>query len=152
MVGLVIEHALFGAATAFAFLTADFLDAGTLGIDETFLESFDLIEQETTGEKTVERLLAGVLAFDLETRRTVDQHHARRRLVDVLTAVTAGTDEGLINIRFAHAQCGHALRQLAFLFRADGKHAHTNSVPGARWKGNGGIESGKNIGSAGQDE
>jgi len=33
VVGFVIEHALFGAAAAFALLTADFLNAGTLGID-----------------------------------------------------------------------------------------------------------------------
>src|ERR1039458_6680159 len=138
VVGLVVQHALFGAATAFAFLAADLLDTGALGIDVALLESFDLVEQEAAGEKTVERLLAGVLAFDLETCRTVDQHHARGRLVDILAAVTARTDKRLVNIRFAHTERGHALGELAFLFRADGKRAHNNSVSGARWKGNGG--------------
>src|ERR1039458_2785794 len=145
VVGLVVQHALFGAAAAFAFLAADFLNAGALGIDVALLESFDLVEQQTAGEKTVERLLAGVLAFDLETRRTMDQHHARRYLVHVLATVTARADKRLLNIRLAHAERRHALGKLAFLFRADGKRTHNNSVPGVRRKGNGGIESGKTL-------
>jgi len=136
MVGLVIQHALFGAATAFAFLAADFLNAGTLGIDIALLERFDLVEQQTASEKTVERLLAGVLAFDLNARRTMDQHHARGRLIDILAAVTARTDKRLVNIRFAHPERDHALGELTFLFRADGKRTHNNSVSGVRWKGN----------------
>jgi hypothetical protein len=35
--GFIIQHPLFGAAAALAFLTADFLDAGALGIDEAAL-------------------------------------------------------------------------------------------------------------------
>jgi hypothetical protein len=75
----------------------------------------------------------------------VNQHHARGRLVDILAAVTARTDKRLVNIRFAHTERSHALGELAFLFRADGKRTRNNSVPGVRWKGNGGFESGKTL-------
>ena len=85
---LVGEHALFGAAAALAFLAADFLDAGALGIDMAFLEGFDLVEQQATCEKAIESLLARGLAFDLKTRRPMEQHHAGGGLVDVLAAVT----------------------------------------------------------------
>src|ERR1035437_10663172 len=75
----------------------------------------------------------------------MDQHHARGCLVDILAAVTARTDKSLVNVRFAHTERGHALGELAFLFRADGKRAHGSSVTGVRWKGNGGIQGAASI-------
>ncbi len=139
VVGFVGEHALFGAAAAPAFLAADFLDTGALGIDVTFLERFDLVEQEPAGEEAVECLLARGLAFDPQTGRTVEQHHAGGGLVDVLAAVTARPDKGLFEVGVAHAERGHALRELGFLFGADGKRAHAGSVAGKRRKGNGSV-------------
>ena len=128
VVMLVVEHALFGAAAATTFLPADFLDAGALGIHVAFLEGFDLVEQEPAGEKAVESLLARGLAFDLKTRWPVEQHHAGGGLVDVLAAVSAGTDKRLVDVGFAHAERGHALGELDFLLRADRERAHGVSV------------------------
>lgn len=136
MVMLVVEHALFGATTAFAFLPADFLDAGTLGIHIALLEGFDFIEQKPAREVAIEALGPRGLAFDLETRRAVEQHHARGGLVDVLPAVSAGTDKRLFDVGFAHAERGHALRELGFLLRADRVRAHNPSVTGAGRKDN----------------
>ena len=137
MTGLVVEHSLFGAAAATAFLTTDLLDAGTLGICVAFLERFDLVEQEPAREIAIEPLRARGLAFDLETRRTVEQHHARGGLVDVLAAVSTRADKRLFNVGFPHAERGHALRQLGFLLRADRERAHVPSVTGSGRKDNG---------------
>ncbi len=121
---LISEHPLFGAAAATTFLAADLLDAGALGIDVAFLERLDLVQQKPAGEKAVESLMTRGLAFDLKTRRTMEQHHAGGGLVDVLAAVTAGADKRLVDVGFAHAERGHALRELGFLLRADGKRTH----------------------------
>ena len=139
MTGLVVEHPLGGAAAATAFLAADFFDARALGIDVTFLERFDLVEQETARQVTIEPLGARGLAFNLETCRTVEQHHARGGLVDILAAVTARTDKRLFNVGFPHAERGHALRQLGFLLRADRERAHVPSVTGSGRKDNGEV-------------
>ena len=135
--GFVGEHALFGAAAAPAFLAADFLGAVAGGIHIALLERLDLVEQEPAGEEPVEALLARGLAFDLEPRGTVDQLHAGGALVDVLAAVAAGADEGLLDVGLAHAERAHALGELGFLLRADGKCAHAVSVALRRRKRNG---------------
>ena len=132
---LVGQHALFGAAAAATFLAADLFHAGALGIHVAFLKGFDLVEQKTAGKKAVESLLARGLAFDLETCRTMEQHHAGGGLVDVLAAVTARSDKRLVDVGFAHAERSHALGELTFLLRADGERAHGGSVAGGRRKG-----------------
>jgi hypothetical protein len=137
MTGLVVEHPLGGAAAAAAFLSADLFDARALGIDVTFFERLDLIEQEPARQIAIEALRTRGLALDLETCRAVKQHHARGGLVDVLAAVTAGTDERLFNVGFPHAERGHALRQLDFLLGTDRERAHAPSVTGSRRKDNG---------------
>ena len=128
----IVEHALFGAPGAFAFLPANFFNAGALGIHVALLERFDLVEQKPAGEKAVESLLTRGLAFDLKTRGPVEQHDASGSLVDVLAAVAAGTDKCFFNVGFAHAERGHALRELGFLLRADRECAHGASVAGGR--------------------
>ena len=64
-------------------------NTGAFGIDFAFLESFDFVEQEPAGEKTVQPLLARGLTFDLEMRRTVKQDHTGGGFVDVLATVAA---------------------------------------------------------------
>ena len=122
------EHAFLCAATAAAFLTADFLDAGTLGGNVAFLFFFDLIQQEATGQKPVETLLASCLAFNLETGGAMNQHDASGGLVDVLTAMPARANEGFFDIRFAHPESGHALGKLVLLFGRDRKGAHEGKL------------------------
>jgi len=124
MVSFVGEHTCFCAAAAPAFLAADLFDAGALRSDIAFLLLFDLVEQETSGQKTVEALLACGLAFDLEACRAMNEHDASGGFVDVLTAVAAGTDESFFDIRLAYAKGGHALGKLVLLFGRDGKGAH----------------------------
>jgi len=50
----------------------------------------------------------------------MQQHHAGGGLIDVLSAVAARTDKGFLDVGLAHAQSGHALRELGFLFQTDG--------------------------------
>ena len=121
---LVVEHALFGATRAFAFLATDLFDAGAFGIDVALLERFDLVEEESAGEEPIESLLTRGLAFNLKMRRTVEQHHACRGLVDVLAAVTARADKRLVEVGFADAERGHALGELGFFLRTDRERAH----------------------------
>ena len=54
----------------------------------------------------------------------MQQHHASRGLVYVLAAMAAGANKSLFDIGFAHAERRHSLRELIFLFEADGKRAH----------------------------
>ena len=120
----VIEHALFGATRAAAFLSTNLFHAGAFGVDVTPLSRFNFVEQKSPRKKTVESLLSRGLAFDLKPCWSMDEHDARGGLVDVLSAVTAGVDELLFQIGFTDAERGHALRKLGFFLRADGKHAH----------------------------
>ena len=118
---LVGEHALFGGAAAPALLAANFFEACALGVSAAFPARFNLVEQQLAGEKTIQALLARALAFDLQSGREMDQHHASRGLVDVLATVTTRADKSFFDVGFAHAECGHPLRELIFLFEADGK-------------------------------
>jgi len=122
------QHAFFSPATATAFLSADLFDAGALGSQIAFLEGFDFIEQQAASEEAVESLLARGLALDLETGRVMEQHHTGGAFVDILATVAAGADEGLLDVRFAHAESHHALSQLALLIWRDGKRVHRCSI------------------------
>ena len=130
MVGFVGEHPLLGAAAATAFLTANLLHAGAISFHVALLAGFDLVEQQPAGKETVQPLLARDLAFDPQPSRTVQQHHAGGRLVHILAAVPARTDKGFLDVNLAHTQRAHALRELDFLFRANGEGAHYDSVAG----------------------
>ena len=129
---LVGEHPLFGAAGALAFLAADAFHIRALRGDDPLLPLLNLVEQEPPGEKAVQSLLAGFLAFHLQAGRAMEQHHAGGGLVDILSAVPAGADKTFFNLRLAHAQRGHALRQLAFLFSTDRKRAHHRTFSNAK--------------------
>ena len=89
VVSLIGEHPLLGAAAATPFLASDSLDAGAFGGDVARAEGFELVEQEPAGQEAVKALLAGGLAFDLQTGGPVEEHDARRSLVDILAAVAA---------------------------------------------------------------
>ena len=128
MMRLVGEHPGLGAAGAFPFLAADFFNLGALRGDETVFLFLNLVEQQAAGDETVESLLARLLAFDLHAGWTMQQHHAGGNLVDVLSAVAAGADKSFLDVRLAHAQRGHALCELIFLFRTDGECAHGTTV------------------------
>ena len=55
-------------------------------------------QQKAAGEKTVEPLLSGGLAFYLQAGRLVHQHDAGGGLVDILAAVAARTDERFLDV------------------------------------------------------
>jgi hypothetical protein len=122
--GLVRKHLIPGAAGTFAFLAADAFNLGALGGDEAALPFLNLVQQQSPGDVAIESLLARFLAFHLQPRRAMNQHDARGRLVDVLAAVAAGAHEAFLDVRFAHAQFGHAPRELCFFFQTDRECAH----------------------------
>lgn len=108
------EHAFLRAPAAPKFLTPEFFNAGPFSGGALLAHGLEFVEQQFAGEETVESLLAGLLTFDLNSTGTVQEHHAGSNLVDVLTAVTTGTDEGLFDVRFTDAEGGHALSKLRF--------------------------------------
>ena len=119
VMGFVCQHSLFGAAAARTFLTPDFFDACALGGGPGLLDGLDLIQQQLSSYETVKALLACGLAFDLKARGPMTQEDTRGGLIDILPPMSARTDKSLIEIRFAHTQCSHALGNLSFLLRAD---------------------------------
>src|ERR1017187_4919001 len=119
------EHFIFRAAGASSFLAADFFNLGALRGDETVFLFLNFVEQQAARDVAVESLLARLLAFHRHAGRTMHQHHTGRNLVHVLSAVAAGADKTFLDVRLAHTQRGHALRELVFFFEADGKGAHT---------------------------
>ena len=76
--------------------------------------------------------LAGGLAFDLEAGRTMEQHHAGGHLVNVLSAMSAGTDEGFFDVGFADSQSSHALCKLCFFVARNLEGAHGARVTARR--------------------
>jgi hypothetical protein len=136
VMGLVGEHPLFGAAAATTFLAANLLDAVALGGDEAVFEGLNLVEQQAAGQEAVEALLAGGLAFDLQSGRAVEQHDAGGGLIDILAAVPAGTDKGFVNVGLAHTERRHALVELGLFVGTDGERVHGRKVTGGTAPGN----------------
>jgi hypothetical protein len=75
--GFVGEHPFFGPAASLAFLSADFFHAGSLCRDPAGLELFNFIQQQPSGNVSIETLLARRLALHLEAGGSVEQHDAR---------------------------------------------------------------------------
>ena len=122
--GFVGEHPVFGVTGAFAFLSADLFNLGAARRHKSRLPFLYLVEQQPSRDEAVESLLACGLAFNLQSARPMEQHYAGGRLVDVLAAVSAGAHKSFLDVGLAHAECGHAPRQLGFLFRADRESTH----------------------------
>jgi hypothetical protein len=99
--GFVGEHPLFRPPAATPFLPANLFDAGALGRYKAALQRFNFVEKQTPGDETIDALLACGLTFHLQAGGTMQQHHAGRGLVDVLTALATGTDEGFLEVGFA---------------------------------------------------
>lgn len=118
------EHSFFRSLGAFAFLAAEFFDLRPLRGQPVLPLLLDLVEQQPARDVTIHPLLPGILAFDLNARRPMQQHDAGGNLVHVLPAVPAAADKRFLNVHLAHAQRGHALRKLVFLFETDGERAH----------------------------
>ncbi len=127
---LVREDALLGGAGAAAFLTAEFFPL-RLFRGAVFLQmGGDLFEQQFFGEEPVLALVARGLTFDLQSRRPVDEHDAGGGFVDVLPAVSAGTDKGFLEVSFTDAQGRHALGKLVIVSGGYRDRTHGRRVAG----------------------
>src|SRR5882762_9583448 len=113
-----------GSFTAGPFLPPKFFDTRTLCDGSAFLRCFDFIEQQPPCDEPIEPLLPSCLTFYLQTRRTVQQHHARCRLVHVLPAMSTRAHKRFLQVRFVDAKRRHAPRQLILFFRAYCERAH----------------------------
>jgi len=126
--GFVSEHAFFGPATPLALLPADLLHPGPLRRDPTGLQLFNFVEQQPPGNESIESLLTGGLALNLEAGWAVEQHDAGGRFINILPAVASGFDKDFLDIGLAHSQGGHALGKLLFFFRIHRKRIHGGSL------------------------
>ncbi len=127
MMCLACQHAFFGSLAPAEFLAANLLDSGAFCCDAASPHRLDLIQQKPPSQKSVEPLLPCLLALDLQSRGTMQQHDASRCLIDVLPAVTSRADEYLFDIRFAHAQRSHALGKLRLFIRCHLERAHAQA-------------------------
>ncbi len=134
---LVGEHPVASAPAALAFLPPDLLDPRAFLHKESFLPDFNFVQQKTPSQETIQPLLTSRLAFDLKPGWTMKEHDARGCLVDVLAAMTSGTNEGLFDIRIPDPEAGHALRKLSFLVLADRGGIHFQGrLTAANWDAN----------------
>jgi hypothetical protein len=126
--GFVSEHPRFGPATPFALLPPDFLGAGSLRRHSPGLQLFDFVQQQPPGDESIKPLLARGLALDLQAGWAVQQHDAGCRFIDILPAMSAGSDKSLFDIGLAHPQGGHALGELLRLFWIHRKRRHRRTL------------------------
>jgi len=124
LVGFVGQHSCFGAAASTPLLPPDFFNAGAFGFDESFLPGLDFVQEQTASDKSIEALLPCGLGFDLQPSRAMKEHDAGGGFVDVLAAMAARANESFFEVRLAHAEGAHALRQLGFFFGTDREGAH----------------------------
>jgi hypothetical protein len=108
MPGFVGQNPFLGSATAGAFLASKFFDACPLGIRLALPARLNFVEQQAAGQDSVASLMAGLLALDLDARRTMKEHDAGGGFVDVLPAVASGANERFLDVLFANAEGGHA--------------------------------------------
>ena len=125
---LVGEDALLGAAAASAFLTPELLGFRQRGGTPGAGQRLETVGEHFAGAEAIHALLAAFLALDPEAGGPVENHHAGGSLVHVLTAVTAGANEGLFKVGLAHADRSQTPREAIFLIRADGEAAHGGRV------------------------
>lgn len=122
------QHAFLGTLAARPLLSTRLFDARSLCISAPATHGLDFFDQQAPRDEAVQSLLARLLAFNLNARRPVEQHYASGGFVHVLAAVTAGPNEGFLEVAFAHACRSHELGKLLFSFWTDGKRAHSSIV------------------------
>jgi hypothetical protein len=126
--GFVSEHPRLGPAALLALLSAYLLDSGYLRRHLPGLFPFNFVEQDTPGNKPIESLLTSGLALDLQAGWAVEQHHAGRRFIDVLTPMPSGSHKSFFDIGLTHPQGSHPLGELLCLIWVHGKCGHCRSL------------------------
>jgi len=126
--GFVGEHPRLGPAALLALLPAYLLDSGYLRRHLPGLKLFNFVEQYPPGNEPIESLLTSGLALDLQASRSVQQHDARRRFIDILTSMSSGSHKSFLNIELANPQGCHPLGKLLRLFWVHWKRGHRRSV------------------------
>ena len=112
MARLVREHSFLCAAAALALLTTGFLNSRAFSRSSLPSVRLNLVEQQFSCDESIQSLLSRLLTFDLCASRPVQQHYARSDLVDILSAMTAGADEGFFDVSLLYTQSRHTLREL----------------------------------------
>src|SRR5438105_4487621 len=115
------KHSLLRPFATFPLLPAYFLDARAFSCHESLFALLDFVQQQPPRDEPIQSLLPRRLAFHLHPRWAMDQHHARRCLINVLAAMSSRPHKTFLNFPLIDAQLRHSLRQLRFLFDRDRK-------------------------------
>ncbi len=119
-----IEHFEFRAATAAAFLPADFFDPLPLLGFFADLDCLYFVGENPSCEKTVESLRPLRLTPHPHAGGPVREDNARGDLVHVLPAMPAGVSEDFFNILLENPQRRHPDNQFFFFRPRNRKPAH----------------------------
>jgi len=124
LLGFVGQNALLRAATAPSFGTPCLFATRSLSFPQCVALSLDFVQKLCPSQDPVLPLMSGGLAFDLHPRRSMEQHNARRYLIDILTAVPAGSHEMLLQIGLGDSQSRHPPLQEIVLTWINRQRAH----------------------------
>lgn len=102
-VALIRDKLELGAPGALSFLPPDPGDLLLFGGLNSFELCLDFIEQDTTGEKTIERLRALLLALDPDTARPVMENDARGYFINILAARSGRANKLLFQVLLSDA-------------------------------------------------
>ena len=111
----------FGAA---ALLTPELLNPLFFGADPTGLDTFNPVQQQPSGEKSVQGLRAFLLAFDGKPRRYMNEIDAGGGLVDLLAAGAGGTNKTFAEVVLGNTEVRHPCLEGGFFFGGNVKQRH----------------------------
>ncbi len=128
-VGFVSEHPGFGSATLLALLPPEFFDSRHLWRHLPGRFAFDFVEQNPPRNEGIESLPTSRLAINLqEAKPSMEQHHARRRFIDILAPMPSRSHKRFFNIGLTRPQGSHPLGELLCLIRVHWKCGHGRSL------------------------
>jgi hypothetical protein len=114
---LIGEQLELGAPRALSFLPAnsgDFLFLGGLSSSEL---GFELVQQDSPGEKTIKRLRALLLALHANTGRPVMKNNAGRYFINFLAAGSGRPDELFFQVLLSNTESLHSVLQKFLFYR-----------------------------------
>lgn len=110
------QHFLFCPLTSFSFLPAEFFDLCLFFREESFLPTFNFIQQKPARQVAIQGLRSLPLTFYGQAGRDVEKMNAGRCFIDFLSAGSGRTDKGLLKIGFGNTEFPHPCRERSFFF------------------------------------
>jgi len=116
------EHLVFCPFRAFSLLPPDLGYPFCLSALFTLNSTLYLFIEQNPGIITVHPLRTGLLTFDLGAGRQVSELDTSLDLVDMLAALSSGTDKGLLDLLFKYPEVFEFFFEGLLFFRAYREH------------------------------